>query len=74
MARRPQPPEAVLARALRLVARQVALVEEGRRIELEPGRRNEANELFEVAALLRAERLEILVSAGLLESAEPWTR
>lgn len=71
---RSQSPDAVFKHALRLVSRQVALVEEGRRLELDPSRRHEANELFEVASLLRAERLEILVSAGLIESAEPWTR
>ena len=69
-----QDPDAVFKHALRLVGRQVALVEEGRRLELDPARRDEANELFEVAALLGAERLQILVEAGLLESVERWTR
>ena len=69
-----QDPEAVFKHALRLVGREVGLRDAARRLELYPHRRAAANELFALASLLRAERLALLVSAGLLESAEPWIR
>ncbi len=70
----PQPPDAVLKHALRLVSREVGLRESARVLELVPGKRADANVLFEMASLVRAERLRVLVEAGVLESAEPWTR
>jgi len=69
-----QGPEAVLKHALRLVGREVILRDAARRLELYPHRRAAANELFALASLLRQERLNLLVQAGLLESVERWTR
>lgn len=69
-----QPPEAVFKHALRLVAREVGLRESARVLELNPSRRDDAVVLFEMASLVRAERLRLLVEAGVLESAEPWIR
>ena len=74
MAIAPQPPEAVFKHALRLVGREARLRDAARRLELYPQRRVAANELFALASLLRAERLRILVEAGLIESVERWTR
>jgi len=71
---KPQPPEAVLKHALRLVGREAGLRESARQLELALGRRTDANALFEMASLVRAERLRLLVEAGVLESAEPWIR
>jgi hypothetical protein len=70
----PQHPEALLKHALRLVSREVGLRESARLLELVPGRRADANALFELALLVRTERLAVLVQAGVLESAEPWIR
>jgi len=69
-----QDPDAVFKHALRLVGREVALRDIARRLELYPHRRAAANELFALASLLREERLNLLVQAGLLESVERWTR
>lgn len=71
---RPQPPEQLFKHALRLVGREVGLRESARVLELVPGRRDDAAVLFEMASLVRAERLRLLVAAGVLESAEPWNR
>lgn len=62
-----QPPDQLLKHALRMVAREVELREEGRRLELNPDGRKMADELFAIASLLRRERLELLVEAGVLE-------
>jgi hypothetical protein len=70
----PQPPDAVLKHALRLVSREVGLRERARLLELMPGGRADANALFQMASLVRSERLRLLVDAGVLESAEPWIR
>jgi hypothetical protein len=69
-----QPPDALLKHALRLVGREVGLREAGRLLELVPGRRDDAAVLFEMASLVRSERLRLLTAAGVLESAEPWNR
>lgn len=74
LAPRPQPPEQLLKHALRLVGREVGLRESARLLELIPARRDDAAILFEMASLVRAERLRLLVRAGVLESAEPWNR
>lgn len=72
----PQSPEAVFKHALRLVGREVQVRDAARALEmrLDPASWAEANELFALASLLRTERLEILVEAGLIESVERWTR
>jgi hypothetical protein len=69
-----QSPESVLKHALRLVGREVGLRDAARVLELVPGRRGEAVALFEMATLVRVERMRLLVSAGVLESVESWNR
>jgi hypothetical protein len=60
--------QAAFKHALRMVAREVELREEGRRLELIPAGRAIAGELFGLASLVRRERLQLLVEAGLLEA------
>lgn len=72
----PQTPEAAWKQCLRLVGREVELKERARHLELIPAAdaQAEAERLFTLAFLLRQQRLELLVRAGLLESVERWTR
>lgn len=70
----PQPPEAAWKQVLRLVGRETSLREAARALELYPQRAGDAERLFALASLLREERLDPLVKAGLLESVERWTR
>jgi hypothetical protein len=69
-----QSDSALLKHALRLVSREVGLRESARVLELVPGRREDAAVLFEIASLVRSERLRLLVQAGVLESSGPWIR
>jgi len=69
-----QDPDALLKHALRLVSREVGLKEHARLLELNPARQADAAILFEMASLVRAERMRLLTAAGVLESAEPWKR
>lgn len=59
--------EPVLKHCLRYVAREVALKEAARSLELYPHRRAHADQLFQMASLLREERLRLLQDAGVLE-------
>ena len=68
-----QDPSSAWKHVLRLVGREVGLKEAARRLELDPWRVDQAREMFALASLVRVERLRVLVSAGLLESAE-WIR
>ena len=58
---------AILAdRLVALIAREVALREQARQVELDPNRSREAARLFARAGMLRAERLAELRCLGLL--------